>query len=159
MKVRIRFQAPALLLAFTLLPAFALSQLRMTLAAGPFQARQRIDTKIQNLGKSSVTYCVEFGQHSPVGDTVERTPFPFYVERRNRRKWSVLLIGPDIGSARSSVVLKSGDTQEFPFRLGDRGQMRLVLRYWIGEREDACSETKKGMKVARSRVFRVADAR
>jgi hypothetical protein len=131
----------------------------VTLPASLFQSRQLIDAKIQNLGNSPVSYCVEFGQRSAVGDIVEATPIPFYVERRDGAKWNVLLIGPDVGSARRSVVLKARHSQNFPFRLGDHGQMRLVLRYWTGEWEEACSEPQKGMKIARSPMFTVADMR
>ena len=32
------------------------------------------------------------------------------------------MIGPDVGSVRSSVVLEPGQSHEFPFRLNDKGE-------------------------------------
>ena len=86
-----------------------------------------------NSSNVPVTYCVEFGQHSPKGDTTETTPIPFYVRKRNGNHWNPLLIGPDIGSSLSVVVLDPGKAHEFPFRLVDTGSIRLVLEYWLGE--------------------------
>jgi len=84
--------------------------------------------------------------------TVESTPTPVYVQAKNRGKWSTLLIGPDIGSVRRSVVLQPGDTQHYPFRLAHRGQMRVVLDCWMGENDRACTNP-KGRKTAKSAVF------
>jgi len=94
---------------------------------------------------------------------METTPIPFYVQRKSGRKWSALLIGPDIGSLRSSVVLEPGQSHEFPFRLNNKGEMRLVLDYWIGEKDVNCKNPPKGGKKTQSKIFagtmRSCDAR
>ena len=140
-------------------PVLAKGQVRVTVPSAHFKVHERIVARIENTGKQPVSYCVEFGQSSVkpgsnAGETqTESTPTPFYVERRTHRGWSVLLIGPDIGSAPSPVVLDPGQSREFPFRLSGTGQVRLVLDYWTGESTETCQNPKKGKKTVTSSVF------
>ena len=137
-------------------PILAFGQVKVVLPAKAFRVRETIQATVTNDGKVPVTYCVEFGQHSPKGDAIETTPIPFYVQKRHEGRWSTLLIGPDIGSLRSPVVLEPGKSHQFPFALVDVGDMRLVLRYWVGDLENLnCSSPPKGTKTKKSKVFSV----
>jgi len=142
-------------LSLFLLSGAAAAQVEVSLPTDSFKSEDKIDTRIINKGQVSVSYCVEIGQWSPHAGTTESTPIPFHVERKNNDKWGVLLIGPDIGSSRHAVELEPGSSQDFPFRLLDKGDMRLVLHYWVGKRDDVCSETAKGRKTAKSKVFSI----
>ena len=140
-----------------LLSPVALPQLRLSTPSTNFKPHDRINVQITNAGKSTVSYCVEFGHISFKAGTgttedMEHTPTPFYVQRRNGSKWGTLLVGSDIGSSRHAVLLKAGESQQFPLRLSDRGRMRVVLDYWRGENESVCGYP-KGKKTARSNVF------
>jgi hypothetical protein len=134
-----------------------LSQVRMSTSTTIYKSHQQIDVQITNADKSAISYCVQFGQVSSrtgagTVEDIEHTPIPFYVQEWNRSKWNTLLIGPDVGSSRHAVVLKAGESQHYPFRLNDHGQMRLVLDYWRGENDRAC-EYPKGKKATRSKIF------
>lgn len=145
---------PFLILA----PVCAICQVRVSVSGHSFKASERIAAKVANTGDHEILYCVEVGQTSFKGPglkDVEATPIPFYVQRKSGHRWSTLLIGPDIGSLRSSVVLEPGQSHEFPFRLADKGEMRLVLDYWIGEKDVNCKAPPKGGKKTRSTVFAV----
>lgn len=133
----------------------ACAQVQIVLPAGSFERGEQIAAKVVNRGKVAVSYCVEFGQWSPRNDTVEATPIPFYIETRYDHRWSVLMNGPDVGSSRHEVALEPGQSQEFPFRLGETGNLRITLRYQQGGRGDVCSGSDKGMRTAKSRVFSV----
>jgi hypothetical protein len=140
-----------------LLSPIALSQVRVSTPGTDFKSHEQIDVKITNAEKSAVSYCVEFGQISFKAGTgkvedMEHTPTPFYVQEQNGGRWGTLLIGPDIGSSRHAVVLKAGESQQYPFRLSDRGRMRLVLDYWRGENDRVC-EHPKGKNTTRSNTF------
>jgi hypothetical protein len=140
-----------------LFTCIAVSQVRVSTSRAEFKSHDKINVQITNVGTSTASYCVEFGQQSfKTGgggvEDMEATPIPFYVQRQNGRHWGTLLIGPDIGSSRHAVVLKPGESQQYPFRLSDRGRMRLVLDYWRGENEGAC-ENLKGKKTTSSNVF------
>jgi len=140
-----------------LLNPLALPQVHMATSRTDVNSHDRIDVQITNSGKNAVSYCMEFGQYSfkagsGAAEDMEPTPIPFYVQREGGGKWSTLLNGPDIGSMRRVVVLKAGESQQFPFRLGDRGRMRLVLDYWRGENDGVC-EYPKGKKTTRSNIF------
>jgi len=146
----------------------ALSQVRMAISPTDFKSHDRIDVQISNTGKKAVSYSVEFGQvsykgepvpaegpdHTPIPSyvKVESTPIPFHVQKENGGKWSTLLIGPDIGSSRQAVALRAGESQHYPFRLSDRGRMRLALEYWGGENNNVCKYP-KGKKTTRSNIF------
>ena len=148
------FRSIAVVLLFG---SIAPCQVRVTTPKADFDSHGRIDVQITNTGKIAVSYCVEFGQISYKAGTgasedVESTPIPFYVQKQNGSRWGTLMIGPDIGSSRHAVVLKAGESQQYPFRLSDRGRMRLVLDYWRGENDRAC-ERPTGKKITRSDVF------
>jgi hypothetical protein len=140
-----------------LLGSIALCQVRVSTLNTDFDSRGRIDAQIINTGKVAVSYCVEFGQisHKTVtgaAEDVEPTPIPFYVQKQNGSRWGTLMIGPDVGSSRRAVVLKAGESQQYPFRLSDRGRMRLVLDYWRGENNKVC-EQPTDKKTTRSGIF------
>jgi len=144
-------------IVFLLLSQIVQSQVRVSTLGAEFKSHDQINAQITNAAKGTVSYCVEFGQHSfkaasGTVEDMETTPIPFYVQRQNGRKWATLLIGPDIGSSKHVVVLKPGQSQRYPFRLSDRGRMRLVLDYLDGENEKAC-EYPKGKKTTRSNAF------
>lgn len=118
---------------------------------------EKIQATLENTGSKPITFCVEVGQTSPKGvGEVESTPSPFWVQRNNNGRWSTLMIGPDVGSFQSPQVLDSRESVEFPFRLGDSGQMRLRLNYWQGSlpRLD-CHAPPKGARLVTSAVFTV----
>jgi hypothetical protein len=123
---------PALLLLATSLSA----QVRVVIPKRHYQPQEQIPAKLENQTSRPITVCVQFGQWSPKGDTIESTPSPFFVERNDNGKWSILLIGPDVGSNSQPVEVDSGKSMEFPFRLNGEGTMRLRLDYWIGSRPD-----------------------
>jgi hypothetical protein len=133
----------------------AFAQVEVFVPSNTFKPEEVIQAKVTNKSSAPVSYCVEFGQTSPHGETVVNTPLPFYVEKRGTDKWGVLLIGPDVGSSRHPIILDSGASQDFPFRLIDTGKMRLVLRYWVGERDDVCNESAKDKRTAKSTDFSV----
>src|SRR5215475_3923730 len=85
------------------------AQVDVSVSSSTFKPEERI--AVVNKSGAPVSYCVEFGQSSPHGKTTESTPLPFYIEGRGGGRWSVLLIGPDIGSARHPVTLDSGTSQ------------------------------------------------
>jgi hypothetical protein len=133
----------------------AIAQVELSVPPGPFKPEDRIQAKVTNNGRLPVRYCVEFGQWSPHDGTIESTPIPFYMEKLTREKWSVLINGPDVGSSRHAVELEPGSSQDFPFRLLDTGDMRLVMHYWVGSRDDVCSQTAQKRKTTRSKVFSI----
>jgi hypothetical protein len=115
------------------------AQVDVSVSSSTFKPEERIQAAVVNKSGAPVSYCVEFGQSSPHGETRESTPLPFYIEKHGAEKWGVLLVGPDIGSARHPVTLASATSQGFPFRLRDTGNMRLMLHYWASERADVCA--------------------
>jgi len=108
-------------------------------------------------GGKPITFCIQVGQTSPKGGgEIEATPSPFLVQKNNDARWSTLLIGPDIGRFQHPQVLEPGKTLDFPFRLGESGQMRLRLTCWNGSQQSlACDVPPKGAKVATSEPFAV----
>lgn len=70
-------------------------------------------------------------------------------------RWSVLLIGPDVGSSLQTVEVDSGKSLEFPFRLIEEGTLRLRLDYWVGSSDGKCNGVEKGAKHLRSANFTV----
>jgi hypothetical protein len=141
---------PALLLLATSLSA----QVRVVIPKRHYQPQEQIPAKLENQTSRPITVCVQFGQWSPKGDTIESTPSPFFVERNDNGKWSILLIGPDVGSNSQPVEVDSGKSMEFPFRLNGEGTMRLRLDYWIGSRPDVkCNGPTKDTKHLRSATF------
>ena len=148
----------ALVLSAMLTFAFiAVAQVEVTVPKSGFRQRERIEVRVANKTSSPISICVEFGQTSipdDGSDRVEATPTPVYVQTKHGNNWSTLMYGPDIGSSRHSVTLDKGEAQTYPIRIPDKGQMRVVLRYWTGEVEYAC-ERMSGEKIVYSRPFRV----
>jgi hypothetical protein len=146
----------SLLILFLVSP-FLTSQVRVSTNGSNFKANERIDVQVTNAGKDAVSYCIEAGQASSkagtgAGADVESTPIPFYVQRHNTDKWGTLMIGPDIGSSRQPIVLKPGESQHYPFRLNNRGEMRIVLGYWRGENEGICKHPSGKKMTTRSKA-------
>jgi hypothetical protein len=133
----------------------SVAQLEINVSGRTFKAEDSIGVKVTNKSELPVSYCVEIGQWSPHAGTIESTPIPFYVEAKRGGSWKVLMIGPDIGSSRHPVTLETGASNEFPFRLNNLGQMRLLLYYWIGRRNDVCDDSTEGRKTARSKGFSI----
>jgi hypothetical protein len=130
------------------------AQVRVVIPKRYYHPKEQIPAKLENHTSQPITVCVEFGQHSPNGHTTESTPIPFFVERRDNGKWTVMLIGPDVGSKLAPLELGSGKSMPFPFRLNDEGTMRLRLDYWIGSRPDVkCTSPTKGANHYRSAIF------
>jgi len=130
------------------------AQVRVVIPKRHYHPQEQILAKLENQTSQPITVCVEFGQSSPKGDTIESTPSPFFVERSDSGKWGVLLNGPDIGSNSQPVEVDSGKSLEFPFRLNGQGTMRLRLDYWIGSRPDVkCNGPGTGTKHLRSAPF------
>jgi hypothetical protein len=143
-------------LALPLLATSLTAQLRVVIPKPHYQPQEQIPAKLENQTSQPITVCVQFGQWSPKGDTIESTPSPFLVERNENGKWSVLLNGPDVGSNSQPVEVDSGKSLEFPFRLNGEGTMRLRLDYWIGSRADMkCNGPAKDTKHLRSATFTV----
>jgi hypothetical protein len=115
------------MLALLLLSTSLSAQVRVVIPSSQDQSQEQIPAKLENETSGPITVCVEFGQSSPKGDTTESTPSPFFVERNDNGKWSVLLNGPDVGSNWQPVEVDSGKSMEFPFRLNGEGTMRLRL--------------------------------
>jgi len=145
-----------IVIVLALLPVrAAVAQLELSVPSGPFKSEDRIRAEVTNKSGVRISYCVEFGQGSPHAGTLESTPVPFHVERNTGYKWNVLINGPDEGSSRRPITQEAGTSNEFPFRLNNTGQMRLVLYYWLGDRSDVCDESAKGKKTAKSKVFSI----
>jgi hypothetical protein len=137
---------------------FADCQVEVTVSALAFNASEQIDAKVVNAGHQQISYCIQIGQTSVKGPRreVEATPMPFSVQSKTGHKWSTLLIGPDVGNFLTARVLDPSQSDEFLFRLPDKGEMRLVLSYWIGERKQPnCKNPPEGRKEARSKAFLV----
>lgn len=131
----------------------AVGQVRVTIPQPRYKQHDTIDVGVTNTSKRAVSFCVKFGQWSfPDADHLETTPTPVYVQRKNRGRWSTLLIGPDVGSIRHSVTLGPKESQHYPFRLSDQGQMRVMIDYWLGENDRTC-ENPRGRRTAKSRIF------
>ena len=134
----------------------AIARVKITFPAQRYKQHEQIRAKVENMGNTAVTFCVEFGQTSMKGYEVESTPLPFLVQRNDNGRWGTLLIGPDVGGFRGAVVLEAGESQEFPFRLNDSGRMRLRLYYWHGSFTDlGCRAQRKGSKPLTSTVFTI----
>ena len=124
--------SPKWVLALLFLATNLSAQVRVVIPKRQYQSQEQIPAKLENQASRPITVCVQFGQWSPKGDTIEGTPFPFFVERNDNGKWSVLLNGPDAGSNSQPVEVDPGKSMEFSFSLNGEGTMRLRLDYWIG---------------------------
>ena len=114
-----------------LLAASLSAQVRVFIPKRHYQQQEQIPARLENQTSRPITVCIEIGQWSPTGDTIESTPSPFFVERKDNGKWGVLLIGPDIGSNSQPHEVDPGKSLEFPIRLNGEGTMRLRLDYWL----------------------------
>jgi hypothetical protein len=131
----------------------AVGQVQIRVPQQHYQQHDSIDVVIANTSRKAVSFCVEFGHWSfRDADHIDATPTPVYVQRNYGGKWETLLIGPDIGSARHSVTIGPGESQHYPFRLNDRGKMRALIHYWIGESDRTC-ENPKRPRTAKSQAF------
>jgi hypothetical protein len=134
----------------------AIAQVKVTLSAPRYKAQEQILATVENNNTGPITMCIEVGQTSPKSSGIEPTPTPFSVEQNNGGKWAALLIGPDVGSSRHAEGVDAGKSLVFPFRLGEKGKMRLRLEYWLGSRTDLdCSARAKGTKQVTSAIFSV----
>jgi len=141
-------------LALLVLATSLSAQVKIFIPNRHYQPQEQIPARLENQTSRPITVCVQFGQWSPKGNTIESTPSPFFVERNDNGKWGVLLNGPDVGGNSQSVEVDSGKTMEFPFRLNGEGTMRLRLDYWIGSRPDVnCNGPAKDTKHLRSTTF------
>lgn len=140
--------------ALLLLATGLSAQVRVVIPKQHYQPQEQIPAKLENQTSQPITVCVQFGQWSPKGDTIESTPSPFFVERKGNGKWGVLLNGPDVGSNSQPVEVDSDKSMEFPFRLNGEGTMRLRLDYWVGSRPEVkCNGPAKDTKHLRSATF------
>ena len=144
-------------LALSLFPLAAAAQVRIIVPSQHQKKYETIQVSVDNAGRKPVTFCTEQGQTSPKGGgEIETTPSPFWVQRHENGSWGTLMIGPDVGSLKSTEVLDPGKSVKFAFRLADSGQMRLRLNYWNGSLEDLdCRTPPKGAKLVTSAVFTV----
>lgn len=131
------------------------AQVRIGIPKRNFQPEEQIQGKLENKSPRPINVCVEFGQWSPKAGTLEITPSPFLVEVNRDGRWSVLLNGPDIGSDPQTVEVDAGKSMEFPFRLNDKGTLRLRLDYWSGSGHVKCSGRQKGARHVYSATFTV----
>jgi len=110
------------------------AQVKISVPSAVYKTHDKIDVEIVNAGTSDVTFCVEYGYLSFVDSNhSEPTPTPVHVQQKNSHRWSTLLTGPDIGSARHPDTLRPGESQHFPFRVNAHGTVRIVLRYPCGD--------------------------
>lgn len=133
----------------------ASAQVKINIPVLHYKSHDRINVRIVNTGASDVTFCVEYGYVSYIdSNRLETTPTPVYVQQKNSRGWGTLMTGPDIGSVRSPLTLKRGESQDFPFRINAHGMVRLVLDYWVGSTANPCGR-EKGMKIVTSRELSI----
>jgi hypothetical protein len=142
-----------LMLAILLLASSLSAQVRIVVPKRHYQQQEQIPATVENQTARPITICVEFGQWSPKGNTIESTPSPFLVEHYNG-KWGVLQNGPDIGANSQPVEVDAGKSLVFPFSLNGAGTVRLRLDYWVGSRPDMkCDGRAKDLKHLRSATF------
>lgn len=136
-----------------LLCVSAFGQLEIRIPQQRYKQHDRIDVVIANTSTKQVSFCVEYGYSSfRDADHTESTPTPVYVQRKDKRGWGTLLTGPDVGRMMLSDSLGAGESQQYPFRLSDTGEMRIMVDYWMGQSDRTCQQ-QKGRKTAKSRVF------
>lgn len=147
-----------MVLALSSLPATA--QVKIHVSPSHHKKYETIHASVENAGSRTITFCIQVGQTSPKGGgEIEATPSPCWVQKNSDGEWSTLIIGPDVGNFQDPEVLEPGKSLEFPFRLGESGQMRLRLRYWnSSQRSLACDALPKGARVATSAPFAVDSA-
>jgi hypothetical protein len=124
-------------------PIVALAQVQLAVPGADFKASEPVPVTVKNAGKEQISYCVALGQA------------PLSAQKRSGSKWSSLPAGPDADSIKTLKVLGPGESQEFPFKVSDAGEIRLVLDYWIGSTGVNCKHPPKGKKQAQSGVFTI----
>jgi len=124
-------------------PAWALAQVELVVPGVDFKASEPIPVTVKNAGKQQISYCVALGQT------------PLVAQKKAGSKWSDLPSAADADAIKTLKVLASGESQEFPFKLADAGEVRLVLDYWIGPTQVNCKHPPKGWKQAQSGVLAV----
>lgn len=128
----------------------SIAQVKISVPEQRYKAREQIRAKVENTDSRPVTICIGF-----LG-VIESSPSPFRVERNSDGKWHTLIMGPDLGNQRTSLVLGAGESDEFFVRLSDSGRMRFRLDYWIGSIPKLnCDAPPKGSKLATSSVFTI----
>ena len=70
-------------------PVVCAAQVKITIPVQHYKHQEEIRATVQNVGKTPITFCLEVGQQSPKGDTLESTPYPFWVEQFSNGKWRV----------------------------------------------------------------------
>ena len=154
----------ACLISLAALTGIASAQAHLVLPKTRFDSLEPIGAAVRNDGRKPITLCVELSQWFFHGDETNFAPSPFLFQipaKRKwkqlfRKKWATILIGPDIGSIRAPAVLQSGRQYDFPFRLdGHAAELRLLLYYWDGDREDACSVHARGARKVASIAFQI----
>ena len=139
---------------FLALPGSMYAQVRIHIPAQHHTTHQTIRARVENNGRSPVTFCAEFGPDSMKATGSESLPIPFWAQKYSAGKWSTLLTGPDVGGLRGTIVLDSGESKEFPFRLNETGRMRLQLEYWSGSVETLdCRNPPKSSKRVTSKTI------
>ena len=99
-----------LALTLLLLCGSGFGQLEIRIPQQHYKQHGSIAVVIANKSTQYVSFCVEYGHWSfQDSDRIETTPTPVYVQRKGKRGWGTLLIGPDVGSMRHSVSLGAGD--------------------------------------------------
>lgn len=131
----------------------ASAQVKIDVPEHNYKARDKIDVTISNLGKTEITFCVEYGymSYADSGHS-EFTPTPVYVEQKGPRRWGSLITGPDVGSIPHPETLGEGQSRWFPFRVNAHGTVRIGLQYRLGSDPHFCDD-RKGARIARSRAF------
>ena len=129
------------LILFLIAPIWALAQVELIVPGADFKASETITVKIKNDGKPQISYCAAFGQT------------PLLVQKRSGRKWVNLSNGTDADGIQTLKVLGPGESQEFPFKMSDMGEVRLVLDFWMGSTGVNCKHPPKGWKQAQSGVL------
>jgi len=144
-----------MVLALSPLPATA--QVKIHVSPSHHKQYETIHASVENAGSKPIAFCIQVGQTSPKGGgETEATPSPFWVQKNSDGRWSTLLVGPDVGRFQHPEVLEPGKSLDFPFRLGESGQMRLRLTYWNGSRQSLVRDAPpKGAKAATSEPFAV----
>jgi len=128
----------------------SIAQVKINVPEQHYKAREQIRAKVENTNTQPVTLCIGF-----LG-LIEISPSPFWVEQNIKGKWHLLIMGPDVGNQRTSLVLGAGESEEFFVRLSDSGRTRLRLEYWSGSIPKLnCDARPKGSKVATSSLFMI----
>jgi hypothetical protein len=133
-----------------ILAAPSIAQVKINVPEQHYKAREQIRAKVENTDSQPVTFCIGF-----LG-LIESSPSPFWVEQNQDGKWRTLIMGPDVGNQRTSLVLGPGESEEFFVRLSDSGKSRLRLEYWRSSIPKLdCDAHQKGSKVATSSFFTI----